>query len=65
MALGFIFSGINSFAQETNTYENMLVKSNKMIAVIGVLLIILIGIALYLFSLDRKLKKLEDRIDSK
>lgn len=65
LAFSFIFSSLSSFAQEPSAYEISLIKSNKMIAVIGVLVIILIGIALYLFSLERKLKKLEERIDSK
>ncbi|MEZ4978456.1 MAG: CcmD family protein [Chitinophagales bacterium] len=64
MAISFIFSGLGLLAQESGAYESMLVKSNKMIAVVGVLAIILLGIAVYLFSLDKKLKKLEEKIDS-
>ena len=35
----------------------------KLYVVIGVLSIILIGLGIYLFSLDRKIKKLEDQIN--
>lgn len=49
-------------AQETITYQELLNQSNKMIAVILVLLIILLGIAVFLFFMDKKIKNLEDQI---
>ena len=40
--------------------ENIMYGHNKMNVVIGVITIIFIGLGAYLFSLDRKIKKLED-----
>ncbi|MCD8528793.1 MAG: CcmD family protein [Chitinophagales bacterium] len=44
-------------AQNNSAFENALNQSNKMIAVIIVLLVILLGIALFLFYLERRIKK--------
>lgn len=52
-------------AQNETNFEQALVGSNKMTAVIVVLLVILLGIAFYLFYLERKIKKLEDQIKIK
>lgn len=46
----------------SNTYDQMMQQSNKMIAVILVLVIILLGVAAFLLYLDRKIKKLEDQL---
>lgn len=45
--------------------KETLVGSNKMIAVIVVLAIILIGLGIFLFTLDKKIKRLEDEIKNK
>ncbi|MFN8283897.1 MAG: CcmD family protein [Chitinophagales bacterium] len=37
-------------------------KSNKLYAVIAVLAVILMGIFIYLFTLERKIKRLEDEL---
>lgn len=37
---------------------------NKIYVVVAVLAIILLGIGIYLVSLDRKLKKLEEKMDN-
>ena len=37
----------------------------KIYVVVGIILIILIGLIAYLFALDRKVKKLEDRLSEK
>lgn len=47
-------------AQDKTNFEQALVDSNKMIAVITVLVVILLGIAFFLFYLERKIKKLEN-----
>lgn len=52
-------------AQNDTNFEQALVGSNKMIAVIIVLVVILLGIAFFLFYLERKIKKLEDNIKLK
>ena len=46
-------------AQDGNL-EELLLKGNKLYAVIAVLLVILFGIFFFLISMDRKIKKLED-----
>lgn len=40
-------------------------ESGKIYVVVGVLVIIFLGIAIYLFSIDRKVKKLEKEIENK
>jgi CcmD family protein len=40
--------------------ESIMYGNDKMNVVIGVITIIFIGLGAYLFSLDRKIKKLED-----
>lgn len=49
----------------TNTYNQMMQQSNKMIAVILVLVIILLGVAAFLFYLDRKISKLEKNLPAR
>ena len=46
------------FAQNKTNFEQALVGTNKMIAVIAVLALILLGIAVFLFYLERKIKKI-------
>ncbi len=55
----FILSTL-TFAQETvgNTALDMR-SSGKIYVVIAVILLIFIGIAIYLFSMDKRLKKIE------
>ncbi len=48
-------------AQTISVADN-LAKSNKLYAVIVVLSVILIGIFIYLFTLERKIKKLEEEL---
>lgn len=43
--------------------ENSLYASGKINTVVVVVAVILIGIALWLFALDRKLRKLEEKIN--
>jgi len=56
LLIAFKFSLI---AQNNTNFENALVGTNKMIAVIAVLVVILLGITFFLFYLERKLNKLE------
>ena len=53
------------WAQEEPVYQELLNQSNKMIAVIIVLLIILLGITAFLFFMDRKISNLEDQMNKK
>lgn len=52
-------------AQGANAFEGMMLTNGKLYTVVGVLLIIFIGIILYLFNTDKKLKSLENQIKSK
>lgn len=58
----FIFSVFStSYAQTMDNYQELLNQTDKMIAVILVLVIILLGIALFLLFLEKRIKKLEDK----
>ncbi|MDC0615722.1 CcmD family protein [Schleiferiaceae bacterium] len=56
IALIIAFSPIAAAAQN----DSVMYENEKMNVVIGVITIIFIGLGAYLFSLDRKIKKLED-----
>ena len=57
IAIVFNFSLI---AQNNTNFEQALVGTNKMIAVIAVLVVILLGITFFLFYLERKIKNIEN-----
>ncbi len=61
-----VFSG-SLLAQDIHQVEmaDGFYKEGKIYIVIVVLSIVLVGILVYLFSMDRKLKKLEDQIRNK
>ncbi len=50
-----------SYAQTMDNYHELLNQTDKMIAVILVLVIILLGIALFLLFLEKRIRKLEDK----
>lgn len=55
-----------AFAQDRATAPEMAdtMRSNgKIYVVVGVILIVLIGLFIYLFSIERKVKKLEQKIE--
>lgn len=63
-----IFSLLSFAAYSQNTEVSMADKfyaDGKIYIVIGVLSIIFIGIGFYLFTIDRKIKKLEDSLKDK
>ena len=43
--------------------NNIMLSAGKIYVVIGVILIIFIGLIIYLISMDRKVKRLEDEIN--
>lgn len=51
-------------AQERSGFDSMMLSNGKIYTVVGVLLIIFIGIIIYLFNTDRKLKSIENQIKS-
>ncbi|HEY3405578.1 MAG TPA: CcmD family protein [Ohtaekwangia sp.] len=54
-------------AQAQNEVEmaDTMRSEGKIYVVVGIILIILLGLIAYLFALDRKVKKLEDRLSGK
>jgi len=50
-----------SYAQTMDNYQELLNQTDKMIAVILVLVIILLGIAVFLLFLEKRIRKLEDK----
>jgi CcmD family protein len=54
-------------AQNSNAVEmaDLMRQSGKIYVVVGVLCIIFLGIVIYLFSIDRKLNKLEKELRNK
>lgn len=64
ITLLLLFIGFGTNAQNAEMADIM--RSNgKIYVVVGIILIVLIGLILYLFSLDRKITKLENKLDSK
>ncbi len=61
-ALFLAFLSFSAFSQEIAMADEMR-ASGKIYVVVGVLLIILLGLLLYLVSLDRKIKRLEEKIE--
>lgn len=59
-----IFIGVNSFAQPQNTVEmaDAFRADGKIYVVVGVVLIILFGLFAYLFYLDKKISKIEQKL---
>ncbi len=58
--IAFLIANVG-FAQDVEMADTM--RSNgKIYVVVGIILIILIGLILYLFSMDRKLSKLEKEL---
>ncbi len=57
----FIFLVTHSYAQVTGNeqQENFMTSNGKIYVVMAVVVIILLGLFIYLFSLDRKISKLE------
>ena len=58
--LSLMLTAIFAFAQEGGVeMADELRRSGKIYVVVAVVLVVFIGIALYLFSIDRRLKKIE------
>lgn len=62
--LGLAILPLATFAQEeASAFSQLLTGSNKMLIVVIVLLIIFFGIIFFLTLLDRKIKRLEEKIN--
>jgi CcmD family protein len=59
--LCFVLCNAAAFAQQATNVEmaDTMRSSGKIYVVIGVIVIIFVGLAIYLFSIDRRLKKIE------
>lgn len=53
------FSTVFAQADQTVEMDNVLRSSGKIYVVVAIIAIIFAGLAVYLFSIDRRLKKLE------
>jgi len=63
-SISFLLLSVSIFAQpaaSSPTLDETVMNSGKIYVVIAVLTVILIGIFIYLFSIDRKLSKLEKK----
>jgi CcmD family protein len=56
---------LTSQAQSDVEMADVMRSEGKIYVVVGVILIVLIGLFVYLFTMDRKVKNLEDRISRK
>lgn len=54
---------VNAFAQNQPEMADTMRANGKIYVVVGVILIVLAGLFIYLFSIERKVKKLEDKIE--
>ncbi|MCB0761799.1 MAG: CcmD family protein [Flavobacteriales bacterium] len=61
LTLLFLWISLASQAQ-SSSLEGTFYQSGKIYVVVTVVAIILLGMGVYLFSLDRKIKKLEDQV---
>lgn len=64
--MAFLFMVISITAQAQNAEMADVMRSNgKIYVVVGIILIVLIGLITYLFMLDRKVTRLENKLNSK
>ena len=54
---------VNAFAQDSPEMADTMRSNGKIYVVVGVILIVLIGLFIYLFAIERKVKKLEQKIE--
>jgi CcmD family protein len=60
--LCLVLCNIFAFAQQSSNVEmaDTMRSSGKIYVVIGVICIVFVGLAIYLFTIDRRLKKIEN-----
>ena len=61
----FLVSALRTFGQDQVEMADQLRSEGKIYVVVAIILIILLGLFFYLFSLDRKVKKLEKLLSEK
>ncbi len=58
----FVFFIVKGFAQDpVNNDNELMTRDGKIYVVMSVVLVIVLGLFIYLFSLDRKISKLEKK----
>jgi len=62
---GFLFSFIPAFAQQEVPMADRLRSEGKIYVVVIMILIVLAGLIIYLFMMDRKVKKLEKLVSER
>lgn len=63
--LTIIISSLTTFRLlGQNGFDQLMLSNGKLYTVVGVLVIIFIGLVLYLYNTDRKVRRLEDQINS-
>lgn len=63
----FLFAILNAFSQSSETIEmaDTFRSNGKIFVVVGVIAIVFTGIIIYLIHIDRKVSKLEKKIERK
>ena len=61
IALICLFAGFSSYAQDTPEMADLMRSNGKIYVVVGCCLIILVGLFLYVWRVDRKISQVEKR----
>jgi uncharacterized integral membrane protein len=62
LGIALILNASISFAQDTVEMADQMRSNGKIYVIVGIILIVLSGLILYLFIMDRKVKRLERRL---
>jgi hypothetical protein len=63
LPLCFLLCSLTGFAQEQAEMADVMRSNGKIYVVVAVLMVVLVGLILYVFALDRKIRKLEKNSD--
>ncbi len=61
LLLAGLLTGTNVLAQNNETVEDVMRSNGKIYVVLAICLTILVGLFIYLFSIDKKIRKIEDK----
>ena len=61
LLLAGLVTSTNVLAQNNETVEGVMRSNGKIYVVLAICLTILVGLFLYLFSIDKKIRKIEDK----
>jgi len=61
LLLGCFFTGTGLYAQDNKIIETTMRSNDKIYVVMAVCITILVGLILYLVSIDRKIARIEDK----